>query len=54
MPADDIKFLLEARVHTSQLLGKNKSLVLHEWEIQSFPLYSICINKNQLFSISVK
>jgi rhamnose utilization protein RhaD (predicted bifunctional aldolase and dehydrogenase) len=29
MPEQDKKFLLESRVHTSQLLGKNKSLVLH-------------------------
>ena len=29
MPGDDRNFLLDRRVHTSQLLGKNKSLVLH-------------------------
>lgn len=29
MPANDNEFLLNARVHTSRLLGKNKSLVLH-------------------------
>ena len=29
MPGEDRNFLLESRVRTSQLLGKNKSLVLH-------------------------
>src|SRR4051812_43663342 len=29
MPDNDKDFLLDQRVHTSQLLGKNKSLVLH-------------------------